>query len=179
MNWNAIGAIADALGALAVVLTLGALWHQMKQNTRALTTSTYESAMGGFNEVIRFLHGEAETSALVRRGFVEPAHLNDDEAFRFDFLLRFYVNHIYKLFRLYERGVFPPAEWSRVAAECAQLLAYSGGLQFRRGNDFYGDLWSELDRHGSTKTSDFLFERRVENVERAGTKREQPDAGAA
>ena len=36
MNWDAIGAIGEILGALAVVLTLGYLAIQVKQNTHSM-----------------------------------------------------------------------------------------------------------------------------------------------
>lgn len=35
MNWDAIGAVGEIVGALAVVLTLGYLAAQIKQNTQS------------------------------------------------------------------------------------------------------------------------------------------------
>lgn len=39
MNWDAIGAIGELVGALAVILTLGFLAVQVRQNTRAMEES--------------------------------------------------------------------------------------------------------------------------------------------
>ena len=36
MNWEALGAIGEIVGAIAVVLTLGYLAVQMRQNTRVV-----------------------------------------------------------------------------------------------------------------------------------------------
>ena len=43
MNWEAIGAIGEILGAAAVVATLIYLAKQLGQNTRALRSSSYDS----------------------------------------------------------------------------------------------------------------------------------------
>ena len=40
MNWDAIGAIAESIGAIAVVVTLMYLTMQLRQNTKAIEHST-------------------------------------------------------------------------------------------------------------------------------------------
>ncbi len=157
MNWDAIVAIAETIGAVAVVVTLIALWRQMKQNTQALSTSVYDSAMGGYNDLIRFLHSDAEASSLIRRGWFESRELTADEAFRLNIFVRYYVNHSYKLFRLYQRGVLPPDEWARAAAECSQLMSLPAGVRFRQSNHFYDDLWTELEKVEMAEISAFQF----------------------
>ena len=39
MNWDAIGAVAEILSALAVLITLGYLAVQIRQNTNAMKIS--------------------------------------------------------------------------------------------------------------------------------------------
>jgi len=43
MNWDAIGAIGETLGALAVLITVGYLAVQIRQSTRAMKTSALRS----------------------------------------------------------------------------------------------------------------------------------------
>ena len=43
MNWEAIGAVAEFVGAIAVVITLIYLRSQLRQNTKALRSSSYAS----------------------------------------------------------------------------------------------------------------------------------------
>ena len=43
MNWQAIGAVGEILGAIAVLITLGYLAAQIRQNTRAMKTSALSS----------------------------------------------------------------------------------------------------------------------------------------
>ena len=42
MNWEAIGAVGEVGGAIAVVVTLVYLAGQLKQNTNALRSTSYE-----------------------------------------------------------------------------------------------------------------------------------------
>ena len=44
MNWEAIGALAELLGALAVFITVAFLAVQMRQNTRALRSESMNNA---------------------------------------------------------------------------------------------------------------------------------------
>ena len=44
MNWEAIGAIGEIVGAIAVVATLGYLATQIRQNTRSVRASAYQAA---------------------------------------------------------------------------------------------------------------------------------------
>jgi len=43
MNWEAVGAVGEILGAIAVLITLGYLAVQIRQNTRAMKTSALSS----------------------------------------------------------------------------------------------------------------------------------------
>ena len=51
MNWDAIEAVGEILGALAVLVTMFYLAVQIKQNTSAVATATYENTMTGFNDI--------------------------------------------------------------------------------------------------------------------------------
>jgi len=50
MNWDAIGAVGEVVGAICVVLTLGYLAVQIRQNTRATRATTYSSTTGGWHD---------------------------------------------------------------------------------------------------------------------------------
>ena len=43
INWDAVGAIGETVGALAVVITLVYLAVQIRQNTKSIRASTYQS----------------------------------------------------------------------------------------------------------------------------------------
>lgn len=154
MNWEAISAIGELVAAAAVLVTLVYLAAQIKQNTQSVTTATYETALNGFNELNRFVAQDSELASIVRRGAADPTSLNEEEAFRYQFVNRNYTNHMYKLLRLYERGIYPRAEWEGSLAEAAQLFALPGLASFRKENHFYQDLWQAIDQVEVTNVTD-------------------------
>ena len=53
MNWEAIGAIGEVLGAAAVVVTLGYLAVQIRQNSQAVKNSAAQSLLSEANGSLR------------------------------------------------------------------------------------------------------------------------------
>ena len=102
MNWEAIGAIGEIVGALAVVITLAYLVIQIRQNTAAVATATYESTMTGFNDINVVVASNPELASLLDRGTQSPDTLSAEEITQFNFLLRCYANQWWKLLKLRE-----------------------------------------------------------------------------
>jgi len=157
MNWDAIAAVGELLGASAVLVTLIYLAVQIRQNTSAVATATYESTMTGFNDINVVVAGNPALASLLDRGCQNPDSLNSEEIVQFNFLLRCYTNQWWKLFKLYERGSLPAAEWSIFAKEAAQFLEQPGCKPFCEQNALFADLYTELDKYKGGVISDFGF----------------------
>ena len=157
MNWDAIGAVGELLGASAVLVTLIYLAVQIRQNTSAVATATYESTMTGFNDINIVVAGNPALASVLDRGCQNPDALNSEEIVQFNFLLRCYSNQWWKLFKLYERGSLPAAEWSIFAKEAAQFLEQPGCKPFCDQNALFADLYTELDKYKGGVISDFGF----------------------
>lgn len=157
MNWEAISAVGQLVGALAVLVTLIYLAVQIRQNTAAVATATYESTMTGFNDINVVVASHPPLASLLDRGCQSPESLQAQEIVQFNFLLRCYVNQWWKLFKLYERGSLPGEEWSIFAREAAQFMDQPGCRPFRAQNALFADLYTELDRHKGGVISDFGF----------------------
>jgi len=157
MNWDAIGAVGELLGASAVLVTLIYLAVQIRQNTSAVATATYESTMTGFNDINIVVAGNPALASVLDRGCQNPDSLNSEEVVQFNFLLRCYTNQWWKLFKLYERGSLPASEWSIFAKEAAQFLEQPGCKPFCEQNALFADLYTELDRYKGGVISDFGF----------------------
>ncbi len=151
MNWDALGAIAEGLGALAVLGTLGYLAVQLRQNTRLTNTSLYESAMDGYFELNRTMT-DAELSAFFFKCRSDPDRLSEYEVFRYHNLTRMYLAHVYKLFRLYQQGVLPAREWETTARDARRNMANAAQLyaRFKADNPFFDDLYPEIEPHASS-----------------------------
>ena len=157
MNWDAIGAVGELLGAAAVLVTLIYLAVQIRQNTSAVATATYESTMTGFNDINIVVAGNPALASVLDRGCQNPDSLTTEEVVQFNFLLRCYSNQWWKLFKLYERGSLPVAEWGIFAKEAAQFLEQPGCKPFCKQNALFADLYTELDKYKGGVISDFGF----------------------
>lgn len=88
MDWNAIGAIGEILGATAVLITLGYLAVQIRQNTQAVRASALDSSVTSIMTVRGSIAESAELSAIFDKGIADPESLNELEGTRFRFLMQ-------------------------------------------------------------------------------------------
>ena len=65
MNGEAVGAVGETLGAIAVVVTLIYLASQLRQNTKALRSSTYEAYANSGTAINDFMGRHAEEISAV------------------------------------------------------------------------------------------------------------------
>ena len=94
MNWEAIGAIGEIVGAVAVVLSLVYLAAQIRQNTKQVEeqcrTQRQNSLLGArsaFTEWRSLVIQDAAIATIWRKGSQSLGHLSDDERTQMDFLL--------------------------------------------------------------------------------------------
>ncbi len=163
MNWDAIGAIGEILGAIAVLGTLIYLAAQIRQNTAAVTTATYESMVSGITDINLVVVGNAEVTSILNRGARDPHSLDDDEAYRYTTLMRCWAHQWLKQLRLFEGGALGVRDWEKLAQEAAQALSSRGGKMFRERNHVFEDLYVEIDKYERIQISDFAIGRRSEN----------------
>ena len=161
MNWEAISAIGQIVGALAVLITLIYLAIQLRQNTAAVATSTYESTMTGLNDINVVVASNPELASLLDRGCQDPETLSSKEIVQFNFILRCYANQWWKLFKLHERGNLHATEWKIFTQEASQFFEQPGCKPFRDQNALFTDLCLEFDKHKSGTISDFGFGNRA------------------
>ena len=90
MNWDAIGAIAESLGAIGVIATLVYLAVQIRQNTRALENTQRLSMAQAYERRAQMVHdnmvalrdSEHALPALVKFGESGSEHMTEIEKAR-------------------------------------------------------------------------------------------------
>jgi hypothetical protein len=65
MDWSAVGAIAELLGAVAVVVSLVYLSRQVGQNTHAVRTANAVTVQGNFRHLARMFYTDRPMGAVV------------------------------------------------------------------------------------------------------------------
>jgi hypothetical protein len=83
MNWDAVGAVAELLGAVGVILSLVYLAAQIKQNTRASRASTIQQWAVTSSVEKQSVIGDAEFAKILVEGGSESAKLDAVEQVQF------------------------------------------------------------------------------------------------
>ncbi len=87
MNWEAIGAIGEILGAVAVLVMLVYLAPQIRRNSRFVQVATYHSTVRARNEFNFAIATTPELSALLLRAGDKSTTLDAEELQRFNALM--------------------------------------------------------------------------------------------
>ena len=134
MNWDAIGAIAEALGALGVILTLIYLIRQIKQNTAATRSSAAASYSQASMSIANLLSRDVETNTLFYEYLDGSQNLAYAEKRRAQAIVSVYLPAMEEAFDLYREGTLTEEKWD---SRCRQI----GWLANRPGFEEY---WSEF-----------------------------------
>ena len=103
VNWEAVSAIGQVVGAVAVVISLIYLANEVRGNSRATRLESMRSLSDAINQFFRTVAQDAELADFFYRG------MRDFEANKAGSLLRFSALMDY-LFRIYEDMAEIPRE---------------------------------------------------------------------
>ena len=86
MDWNAVGAIGEIVGAIAVFATLLYLSIQVREGNKQAELEGFRHTLDGFNEWMDQIISSKHTASLLRRGREGLASLDEDERVQFEHL---------------------------------------------------------------------------------------------
>ena len=112
MNWEALGAIGEIVGAVAVILTLGYLAVQIRQNTRAIRASAHQDTTRDVSEFLSRVADSPDLARILRVGMKNWDDLDEDERMRFSMLLFRVFFNFQHLFSLHREGTLDPEYWA-------------------------------------------------------------------
>ena len=156
MNWDALAAVGELIGAVAVLASLLYLANQVRQNTEVARSAARqgiaESAMSEVSSII----DNADLARLLFRE-ISGETLEDHEDYRVQLFtfrsLRFYENCHYQ----YRNGMLEDEEWEAFRYNLSLLFELRMYNHFWVGHErqftpvfraFVEDLRSELDEAG-------------------------------
>lgn len=112
MNWEAIGAVAEVCGAVAVIVTLVYLAVQVGQNNRLMEAVLAESHVNAANEIARLLASDQDAANIFWKGLETPRKDLPLEALRrFDPMVFLYAMSAYQAFRQKDEAGLARADW--------------------------------------------------------------------
>ena len=111
MNWDAISAISQLVGSIAVVLSVLYLAVQVHQSTRVARLATQDAAATALRDVTKPFMENADLERIWRVGLEDLSALSPEERARFfhaayQFLKAFETIHSHYVYRLMDRQLW-------------------------------------------------------------------------
>ena len=149
MNWEAIGAVGEILGAAAVLVTLAYLAVQVRQNTKAERRTALDSSIRNFMAIRQAAFENAEMSAIAMKGYNDPDSLDELENLRFRLFL---YNVMLSFWHIFSQ----PAEldedlWETQIPAVVRVVTSAGGRAYweQHRNEFVPSFQKEIARLAS------------------------------
>jgi len=95
MNWDAFGAIAEAVGAIGVVASLFYLGRQLHQNSKSISEEVFQNLLRDYHGAIDHLISDRELNRIWYLGFRDFDAMDADER-------RLWSTQVHANFRRYE-----------------------------------------------------------------------------
>lgn len=148
MNWEAIGAIGEIIGAVAVILTLGYLAVQIRQNTKAVRASALDSSVTAIGAIRQAVFSSGEVVSIYRRGLDSPHELDEDERERFRLLMHNILWSIWNVFSQTNYAGLSKSTWEAQIPLLSRIVTTSGGEWFwsNYSNEFEESFRFEVNR---------------------------------
>ena len=138
MNWDAIGAIGEVLGAAAVVLTLGYLAAQIRQNSQAVKNSAAQSLLSEVNGSLRVVASSTDTVRAVILGQLIFDELTVEERAQFFAWYLSWMRTIELAHFQYAQGYIDEEIWEGHEVHLRQLIQAPGiRLWWSERRDFF------------------------------------------
>ena len=129
MNWDAIGSIAEVIGAIAVVASLLYLSGQIRQNTKRLRIAGRQASQSSLQGTI-VSQSEPETADLIVRGLDSYSSLSKRDKFRFNGqMLNMFLDFQLTL-TLHTEGAFPDEGLAVHRRWIIDVLSTPGGREW-------------------------------------------------
>ena len=156
MNWDAIGAIGEVVGAFGVIATLGYLAFQIRQNTKQLTLNELASRVAVANASATALRVErrsayesAELADLWLRGMSDPDDLSENDYYRFRLFMQNAMDGMWDIYSQTAATGYAQEIWKTQGISVVlRLVASVGGrrvwTQFRE--TYPEEFRTEIDR---------------------------------
>jgi hypothetical protein len=127
MNWDAIGAVAELLGALGVITSLIYLAFQIRRNTRTQKRANVGDIATELATMARCTATNPELASLLLQGHSDIGSLNSVERYRFDSFFYAFIANFERALIDAQSGDYPEEQLVPLRAAIAGFLGTDGG----------------------------------------------------
>ena len=153
MNWDAIGAIGEVVGATGVILSLAYLGIQIRQNSRATEEEIFQSLLNNYHGAMDYLISNQNLNRIWYLGFSDFDALDGDEKMLWN-------TQVHAAMRRYENIILQSRKYDvnlgvvdGIVRQWDWLLGQPGGARFwSKGRNGYSDEFVRFvtERHNLT-----------------------------
>jgi hypothetical protein len=133
VNWEAIAAIAEGLGAIGVIATVIYVGLQIRHNSHAVQGATEQALMSQEMALYALL---AEHPSIYRRGSENMDDLDADEIIVFEQIINALMSQLYCAFAQFRRGLIPESVWTAYLADWPDYIKEKG----------FNQAWSKIKK---------------------------------
>ena len=130
MTLGDLGNIGEFIGAIFVVVSFFYLALQIRQNTRAVRNSTYQSALDSTNQVTELILAHPYLERIYRLGRRDLSQLTEDERSQFRMLINQFFNVFETMFLQHQRGMLDEDFWRARLTGLKILVSHPGVRSF-------------------------------------------------
>ena len=112
MNWDALGAIGEVVGAAGVIITLAYLAIQIRSNTTAVKVATHQNQMAATVPVNNSIGNDEQVAALIARANEEYDALLPGEKIQLQYIYVNYYNLWHNAFWSFKENLLPHYTWT-------------------------------------------------------------------
>src|SRR6267143_6591700 len=140
MNLNDLANLGQIIGALAVVISLFYVAHQIRQNTNAVRSATAQTVHEHFAKWYHLVAADADLSRIVANGLRDYASLAEQERVRFVAAFMAFVSCSQNAFLKWRERLLEQPLWRGWELVIMNLVCAPGGKAFWRDRAFmFGD----------------------------------------
>jgi hypothetical protein len=141
MNWDAIGAIGEILGALAVVATIVYLARQVRDNSKQVKLNTTQSYASLAQDAYASVYANDQTIRAWIVGNRDPSSLEQEELQLYFHLMDRQLNNIVPLTNHYKEGAMSREEFEHYKGFFLGMISTEGGKVWKSSSDnLFGTL---------------------------------------
>jgi len=116
LNWEAVGALAELLGAAGVIGSLAYLAVQIRINTKSVQAASYQSLSQGVQEMNREVYGDPGTAEFLERAFTTEDEFEPVEQRRWVAFASTMFRHYDNIFHQHQMGALQDSQFESAIA---------------------------------------------------------------
>ena len=155
MNWDAIGAVAEMLGGVAVVVSLIYVARQIKQNTEEAITARTQHLISTNSDANSQIANNGELARIMQTGFFSYDEMDPVDQVRFGTFCFSIFNQYDFAYHQYLTGKLDPTVWKKMDYEMPLFLGLSGS-----------NSWWQKDKQRFSAEFASYIDKRIAELER-------------